>query len=703
MSQLAYNKVCVIEDFSDPDLLAIMRDLFQHESRSFAPDFPRGVETPRYWEAAMAVRALRDHGALHPDAILLVVGAGTDPTPFYLTAHARQVFAVDHYLGVEGRSAIMPRLMLVEPDEVAPYSFDPHRLVVQHMDGRQLRFPDGFFDGIIAFGSTEGEDGLDAVANRAYEFGRVLKPNGVLAVCAQHRMSGPPGGLGFDGTLLPSLDELGRAVVEASGLEPVDPLDSTISDATLETRRDLARYASANGSEAPLGGLSRGLHDASWSQHPYLIHVHQGYVFSSLHLALRKTESYPSQPNGWARPGTETIAAIRRVNQAALTQTASITSTRQTIAVREKVAMQHNSELINQMRAFFNIWDEARMRGWYNRTLRRLPKPAGAFARGLIRVANLGKVYEAQAQLSHTMLDLHTQTNARLEEASQRIVDLEVRSDQYGDQLVSVEDQRQQQAMLVTSISQLNSRITELGELKHELARIGAEVTALRAQLGGLGEEQTALKGQVEAQSASYARLESLADGLAQSQREQLHSQREQLHSQAAAVERIEERVRQAIGATRLLQQQLSQQLGLETGADSPLTRAQLLAVLAGIERDVPQLAECSAVEISIQGEQNEEQIAAVAEYFTTRASSRGESYRFPNDAWYHIDFTPNWERADLFAGAQARLAADGLFVLVTSPEHELSGEREGLELVEDRVLTVEGGLRARVFIWRKR
>ncbi len=696
MSQLAYNKVCVIEDFSDPDLLAIMRTLFQHESRSFTPDFPRGVETPRYWEAAMAVRALRDHGVLQPDATLLVVGAGTDPTPFYLTAHARQVFAVDHYLGAEGRSAIMPRLMLVEPDDVAPYAFDIHRLVVQHMDPRQLRFPDGFFDGIIAFGSTEGEDDLDALANRAYELGRVLKPNGVLAVCAQHRMSGPPGGLGFDGTLLPSLDELGRSVVEASGLEPVDPLDATISDATLETRRDLSRYASSNGTEDPLGGLSQGLHESSWSQHPFLIHVHQGYVFSSLHLALRKTEGYPSRPNTWARPGAQALAAIRRVNQAALAQTTSVTNTRQTIAVREKVAMQHNSELINQMRAFFNIWDEARMRGWYNRTLRRLPKPAGAFARGLIRLANLGKVYEAQAQLSHTMLDLHTQTNARLEDAGYRIVDLEVRSDEYSNQLVSVEDQRQQQAMLAASIAQLNSRIAELGELKQELALIGADVVALRAQLGGLGQEQTALKGQVEAQSRGATRLESLADALAQ-------NQREQIRTQTAAVERIEERVRQAIGATRMLQQQLSQQDGPDADAAGPLTRAQILALVAGIEQELPELAERASVEVSVQGEQSEELIATLAEYFTTRASSRGESYRFPNDAWYHIDFSPDWERADLFAGAQARLVSDGRFVLVTSPEHELSGDHEGLELREDRVQTVEEGLRVRVFVWRKR
>jgi SAM-dependent methyltransferase len=702
MSQLVYNKVCVIEDFSDPDLLAIMRSVFQHETRSFAPDFPRGVETPRYWEAAMAVRALRDHGALHPDATLLVVGAGVDPTPFYLTAHARQVFAVDRYLAADGRSAIAPRLMLVDPDEVAPYPFEAHRLVVQHMDSRQLRFPDGFFDGIIAFGSTEDKDDLDTLANRAYELGRVLKPNGVLAVCTQHRISGPPGGAGFDDTLLPSLEELGRFVVEASGLDPIDTLDSTISDATIGTRRDLGRYASSNGSEGPLADLSHGLDKPSWSQHPYLIHVHQGYVFSSLHLALRKTESYPAQANAWARPGPEAVAAIRRVNQVALSQTASATHTRQTTAVRERVAMQHNSETINQMRAFFNIWDEARMRGWYNRTLRRLPKPTGAFARGLIRVANLGKVHEAQAQLSRAMLDLHAQTDARLEETGLRIVDLEVRSDEHSSQLVSIEDQRQQQSTIAASIAQLNSRIAQIGELRQEIVQIGAEVAALRSQLGSLGKE-------LEAQTASKARLEGQTDALARGQQELLRSQREaeartqaQLESQAAAARSVEERLRQAVGSARLLQQQLSQQLAPSSEAASPLTREHLLSIIAEIEREIPALAERSAVEVSIQGEDSEELIVALAEYFTTRASSRGESYRFPNDAWYHIDFSPDWDRADLFAGALARLVTGGHFVLVTRPENTLGADHEGLEPVEDRVLTLEGVPEVRVFVWRK-
>ena len=37
----------------------------------------------------MSVRALRDFGALRPDALMLGVGAGTEATVFYLTNHVQ--------------------------------------------------------------------------------------------------------------------------------------------------------------------------------------------------------------------------------------------------------------------------------------------------------------------------------------------------------------------------------------------------------------------------------------------------------------------------------------------------------------------------------------------------------------------------------------------------------------------------------------
>ncbi|MGH9265342.1 MAG: glycosyltransferase, partial [Acidimicrobiales bacterium] len=302
------NKVCEIEDFSDPDLAAVLRDVFSYKLAHVAPGYPVGSEYRKDWEIAMAVRALRDGGALRPDAVILGVGAGCEDTAFYLTRHVARVVATDRYLSPEEWSEVAPSAMLVDPASLAPYDFDQSRLVVQHMDGRLLRFDDDTFDGIFSSGSIEHFGDLEDIASAAYEMGRVLKPGGVLSVSTEILLSGPPGGKGMPGTVLFSPADLRRYVIEASGLEPVDDVRLEVSQPTLTSQRDLAR--AIRDRRARVGGDHGG---GSWPGDPgldlpHLIVVSDGYVFGSVHLALRKGEPYPATPNGWARPS----AAVRR-------------------------------------------------------------------------------------------------------------------------------------------------------------------------------------------------------------------------------------------------------------------------------------------------------------------------------------------------------------------------------------------------------
>src|SRR5262249_36249080 len=147
--------VCEFEDFANPELAATIRDVFRHEIPHFTPAFPTGAEYRKYWEVGMSVLALREQGALRPDAEILGVGAGTETTIFYLTHHARRVFASDLYLSAGRWDQSAPWYMLVSPDRFAPYPFPRERLVVQHMDGRLLDYPDNTFDGIFSSGSIE--------------------------------------------------------------------------------------------------------------------------------------------------------------------------------------------------------------------------------------------------------------------------------------------------------------------------------------------------------------------------------------------------------------------------------------------------------------------------------------------------------------------------------------------------------------------
>lgn len=318
---LPFTKLCDIEDFVSPELAPVIRDVCSYKLPNFASDFPRGAEHRKDWEVAMAVRALDHFGALRSDATILGVAAGTEDTVFYLTRRVQQVFATDRYLAPGQWQPVAPISMLLDPSAVTPTAFDPDRLVVQHMDGRRLLYPTNTFDGIFSSGSIEHFGDFHDVAAGAYEMGRVLKPGGVLSLSTEFRLAGPPGGIGWPGsTLLFSAEDLQRFIVEASGLELVGELHPDVSDETLSTPRDISRVIDDRRARQT-GGPSAPASDATtWDDRPHIVLLHEGYVFTSVHLTLRKTERYPCPPNEWARPTAAMIESIGKENRRLLQQ-----------------------------------------------------------------------------------------------------------------------------------------------------------------------------------------------------------------------------------------------------------------------------------------------------------------------------------------------------------------------------------------------
>ena len=289
-----------------------------HKAVHFPDHYPAGYEARKDWEVAMSVRALRHFGALGPDAVILGVAAGTEDTIFYLTRHARQVFVTDRYLGAGAWGPVAPVAMLVDPGFLAPFEYDPNRLVVQHMDGRSLRYPDETFDAIFSSGSIEHFGELLDVAHAAYEMGRVLKPGGILALSTEFKITGPPEGIGWPGdALLLSAENLQRYVVQASGLEPVDEMQTDLSDTTLATVRDISQAVLDHDRRlAGVGG--RGVPEFAAWDFPHILMSHGGYEFGSVHLTLRRPAAWPVADNEWARPGPETIGSIAAFNAGVL-------------------------------------------------------------------------------------------------------------------------------------------------------------------------------------------------------------------------------------------------------------------------------------------------------------------------------------------------------------------------------------------------
>lgn len=310
---LAYNKVCELEDFSHPQLLDVIRDVCSHKRAVFGGDYPHSHEHRKDWEIAMAVRALADHGAVRPDARILGVAAGTEDTVFHLTRHVAEVVAVDRYLAPGAWTATAPAAMLVDPARLAPFWWRPAHLTVRHMDARVLAFADESFDGIFSSGSIEHFGDLQTVAAASYEMGRVLKPGGVLTLSTEILLN-PTGGGGaaLPGTLLLSPGEVRRFIVEASGLEPVDDLELSVSHWTLATERDITAAIIAH--HTRVDGSTNGSARPEWTcwDLPHIVLDNAGRRFTSVHLTLRRSPVHPARDNAWARPSPELRAAVTR-------------------------------------------------------------------------------------------------------------------------------------------------------------------------------------------------------------------------------------------------------------------------------------------------------------------------------------------------------------------------------------------------------
>jgi len=412
---LPYNKACGIEDFRDPGLASLIREIFPLEAASGGPSFPVGYEDRKHWVIAMAVRAFRDFGVLRRDATILGVGAGTERTLFYLTEKVGMVIATDLYLspGHWGTEALAT--MLVEPERFSKYPFDHSRLTVRHMDGRFLDLPDESVDAVFSSSSIKHFGDWTSVAASAYEMGRVLKRGGILSLATELLIGGPANTEGWEGGLLFDKDKLRRYIVEASGLEPVDPLDTTVTDPTLATPRDLATSADENRDG------HRNL--------PQLVLGHGGRVFGSVHMVLRKTASYPACDNSWARPSESLRSTIRK---AAADLTAGINSVPDPTMAgpgrsgAARYASQRGDRGASFRRetleATFARWDSIRERSALEapEAGSALRRTVGFLKRTAKRIRDLGVAREHDRELLRALLDY-------TEELEQRLAALEPR------------------------------------------------------------------------------------------------------------------------------------------------------------------------------------------------------------------------------------------------------------------------------------
>ncbi len=274
-ARLGHCKLCELGDFTDPELLALIRESYANHIEVFGPSFPSGVEQRKHWEVAMSLRAFRDFGVLGPDSDVLGVGAGAESTIFWLTNHCRRVFATDLYFDNQEWGSESPAGMLTNPAEFASCPWNPRRLVVQHMNALDLQYEDATFAGVFSSGSIEHFGTHDDVRRALAEMHRVLRPGGIAAISTEYRIAGRLASL--PGILLFDEDQL-RALLDEELWELVEPLDLTISEATTRVIIDIEE---AVGARTEVGRPHR-------SHYPHIVLQHKaGATWTSVHVVLR--------------------------------------------------------------------------------------------------------------------------------------------------------------------------------------------------------------------------------------------------------------------------------------------------------------------------------------------------------------------------------------------------------------------------------
>ena len=307
---LPYNKICEIEDFIHPDLLPVLRKVYAHELIRFGQDWPKDHEYRKDWEVAMCIRTFQDMGLLRPDAEILGIGAGNEPTIFYLTNHVRRVFATDLYLpdpsvksGRRGIRSTVRQLtatvrgkrrlwsesanmgMFLDPGRYWPGPWNPRRLVVQHMNGLDLKYEDASFDAIFSSSSIEHFGGHNEIRKAMQEMYRVLKPGGLLSLATEYRLAGPSPGL--PGILMFDEKELTDLIIGSASWEPVNPFVSSCSPITRAFERPFVELSAAVRKHVARYGEIL-YHKLDWQKYPSLGLQQGSLIWTSVHLALRK-------------------------------------------------------------------------------------------------------------------------------------------------------------------------------------------------------------------------------------------------------------------------------------------------------------------------------------------------------------------------------------------------------------------------------
>lgn len=229
-----------------------------------------GINSRKDWEIEMALRTLRNFGAVHENAVILGVGAAKERTIYDLSNEVERVFATDLYLAPGQWHNWLPKDFLIDPARHKPEgtTCKPRRIVPQHADMRNLPYEDNTFDGVFSSSSIEHIGSFEDIAQAAREIARVVKPGGIISIASEWKLKGM--GDGVEHVKMFDEGTLQAYLIEPTGCEMLDELDTDFDRPLEEAHSQVERVETG---EKP-----------AIDTHLWL----DQFTFTSVHIALRK-------------------------------------------------------------------------------------------------------------------------------------------------------------------------------------------------------------------------------------------------------------------------------------------------------------------------------------------------------------------------------------------------------------------------------
>jgi SAM-dependent methyltransferase len=236
-------KLCDAEDWADPRFRLVVRRGLGRGPRIH----------PRQWEQAAAFLALAEAGMLRREARGIAFGSGREPLTYAVAARAGQLTATDLYEAGTAWAVARTADPLGFVLGAAPAGFPAERLAVQHMDMREIAYPDACFDFCYSISAFEhiGED--PDFLRHLREVRRVLKPGGLYALTTEVLLGRETrrtrGNYAF------TVDHLLRLFAEA-GLQAAPVVEMRLSDFEENAPRPLQGLLHEDPAEPLLQGLT---------------------------------------------------------------------------------------------------------------------------------------------------------------------------------------------------------------------------------------------------------------------------------------------------------------------------------------------------------------------------------------------------------------------------------------------------------------